>query len=48
MPALVRSAKMERATGLEPATTSLEGWCATNCATPAELQVRIVVIADLS
>ena len=26
---------LERATGLEPATTSLEGWCATNCATPA-------------
>ena len=27
---------LERATGLEPATTSLEGWCATNCATPAQ------------
>ena len=27
----------ERATGLEPATTSLEGWCATNCATPAKI-----------
>jgi hypothetical protein len=22
--------RMERATGLEPATTSLEGWCSTN------------------
>ena len=25
-----RNGRMERATGLEPATTSLEGWCSTN------------------
>ena len=35
-----RDRKLERATGLEPATTSLEGWCATNCATPAQSETR--------